>query len=61
MASKTKFNSEPFKLQVYVDTDTVSKIDHVCTKTNMYRSGFVTEAINRLLNAPKYKKILEAK
>lgn len=61
MANKTKFNSQPFKLQVYIDTETVQKIDEVCTKSKMYRSGFVTEAINKLLAMSKYKKILGTK
>ena len=59
MANKTKFNSEPFKLQVYVNTETVMKIDLVCKHGDMYRSGFVTEAILSMLATPKYAELLD--
>jgi len=58
MASKSKFKQEPFKLQVYVDSETVKKIDLICENQNIYRSGLVTEAIKRLLSLSKYRKIL---
>lgn len=61
MGNKTKFNKVPFKLQVYVDKEMVSEIDQICKKTNVYRSGFVTEAIERLLKMAKYRKILGGK
>ena len=58
MANKRKFITEPFKLQVYVDAETVDKIDKICLEDNIYRSGFVTEAINKLLSMAKYRKML---
>ena len=59
MANKTKFNrGTPFKLQVYVDENTVDKIDRICLQQDIYRSGFVTEAINKLLGMSKYRKML---
>lgn len=58
MASKTKFSGQPFKLQVYVKPDTVSKIDKICEEEGIYRSGLVTKAINKLLKTPRYRKIL---
>lgn len=60
MAHKTKFSGDAFKLQVYTQIETVEQIDIICKEANIYRSNFVSEAIDSLLSKVKYQKILAA-
>lgn len=58
MPAKRNFNEKPFKLQVYVDHETVQKLDKICEKQGIYRSTFVHEAIQNLFKKAPYKELL---